>query len=146
MVTAVATVTAVAFHDVPPVIQSRCTRRLNVDLFDLVLADVCDVQEVSRTIERKSPGIAHACRPDLGPCVSRSAERIPLGNRVWLDSADVEPEDFAKERILVLPIAVGIPAGSSIAHTYIKHSVRAEHYEAAVVICVRLIDCNHELR
>src|SRR5437762_11731611 len=70
-------IAVLALHQIPPVVLSSLTcRRLKIHLFVGLLTHVPNPQIAVRAIEGKSPWIAHADRPDLGPRARAIHERV----------------------------------------------------------------------
>ena len=101
-----------ALHRGPPEIGATITEAHGVDLFDVCLADVCDVHHVA--IDREPPRIAEAGRPHRGFAptidvwiVGRNAERRIAVCGIGIDAQD-RPE------VVVRGLA-GYPAGGAVA-------------------------------
>src|SRR4029077_5210754 len=70
-----------SFHDVPAVVLTAgAHRRLKVDLFVQVLADIADEKIARLAIEREAPRISQAVSPDFVTGIRASDERIQRRN------------------------------------------------------------------
>src|SRR4051794_9216457 len=101
-------------HEIPAVIHSRAaTRRLEVDLFPRVLPHVADVQVARRAVERKTPRIAQAVRPDLG--------------RIWPRAGfHIDPQQLAQQRGRILPATQRVAGAAAVACAGVEKTVRTE--------------------
>src|SRR5574341_721316 len=72
-----------SLHNVPAIIlASVAAGGLEVDLLPAILAYVPDIQVIRNSIERKSPGIAQAQRPDFRTVSRLTHKRVIRRDRV----------------------------------------------------------------
>src|SRR5690606_12983084 len=89
-------VTVSPLHDVPAVIfPAPALRRLQVDLFPLVLPYVGNVKISRFTIEGKAPRVAKPQRPYFRPGLGVIDKGVVRRDGVRLPSIHVNPQDFA---------------------------------------------------
>src|SRR5829696_7255217 len=110
-----------------------------VDLLDLVLADVADRQVAVAAVEREAPGVAQAVGVDLAAGARAPAERVPARDRVRTAPGlpRVDPEDLPEQRAEVLrvaPRAVPVAAAAAVAGADIEVPAGAEQQQPAVVV------------
>jgi hypothetical protein len=60
-------------------------------------------------------------------------------------SVELDADDLAQQRVVVLAVAVGIAAGSAVAHAHVKRAVRTKGDHAAVVVGKGLVDREDDL-
>ncbi len=115
-----------------------------IHLFGRVLSHVGDPEVAGGRVERESPRIAQAQRPDLRSSAA-VRERVVLRDRVRI-SAHVQAQQRAEERVGVLAGAKRIAARPAVAKAEVEHSVRPERQLSAVVVRVRLWLTQHHGR
>src|SRR4029079_5640241 len=108
-------ITRRAFGDVPSIIHTCSRRRPDIDLLDLILANVGDVQQSSRWIERIAPRIPQAVCPYLLAHIGLANEWIRRGNGIRIAIVDVDSKNLSEKGILVLCVSVGISTATAIA-------------------------------
>ena len=102
-------------HPPPAVVLAAAARGgLEVDLLDGVLADVADVEVARAAVEAEAPGVAQAGRPDLGRAAA-PGERIVRRDRVRRLGVDVDPQQLAEQRVLVLAVVLRVAAVATMA-------------------------------
>src|SRR5688572_18815397 len=133
-------------HRVSSVVDAAAIRRDSVHFLEAILADIGDVHHTTRAVEGKAPRIAQPQRPDLTSRSLLAGERIAGGNDVRVTAIDVDTENLAEQRVTILAVSKGVPAAAPVPETDVKHAVRAEQIETAIMICKRLRDGQDELR
>jgi len=131
-----------AFEHVPAVIfSSGARRRLEVDLFPSVLADVSDKKVPGETIKGAAPWVAQAVGPDLRQGRRLSDERVVGWHSIvairiaWeIIAIDVYSQDLAQPGLQILSVLVGISATTAVTNGNIKIAVRTECDCSAVVV------------
>src|SRR5581483_657989 len=102
-----------ALHDIPAVIFALFN---DVDFFPTILAHITRVTNAGLAVETESPRIAHAKRPDFWQITFSTYERIVAGNGVRFCSVNVDTQYFCQKHFRILPIAVRVASGSTVAH------------------------------
>ena len=88
----------VALDDVPAVVlPARAERRLIVDFFETILADVADVQVTVQAVETIPPRVAQTVSPDLVRARRGAGKRIRRRNAVRRSAVDVDAQVLAEE-------------------------------------------------
>ena len=105
-----------------------------VDLFELVLADVCDCNRPALGVEGEAIRIAQAQRVDLAGAVGASRERVGVGNGVAPALLRVEAKQLAEQARPVLRVGVGVAGAAAVAGCEIEKAVGPELQLAAVVV------------
>src|SRR3972149_12326112 len=110
--------TVPSLHDPPPVVLAPgASRRLKVDLLVLILAYIGNVEVAGATVERETPGVAEAERPDLAPVPGASRKRVGGRDRVRrCPGLDIDPQDLAQKGGWALRIVLGVAGGAAVAH------------------------------
>ena len=131
-----------AFHDVPAVVEAPAQRRQGqVDLFEVVLANVCKPQITGDAVEREAPDVAQAVGEDLGAPGGLAGEGVVDGNGVAGLGVNVYSEERAEQGAGILTVLKRIAARSAVAGGDVEVAVpRAEGDHAAVVVLVWLLD------
>ena len=124
---------------------------MEVDLLDLVLADIADPHRAGVAIEGEAPRVAESQRPDLrasssAPIPSSAREWIVLWDLVAPRTRNVETEDRGQERVGVLPVPFGITGTSTVPQTHIEVVVRTEGKVTSVVVGERLVHLQDHFR
>ncbi len=97
-------------------------------------------------VEARTPGIAHAERPDLvqgTQCIGPGKRVVggnPIAARVGVRHAHVDAQDLSEQRERTLRLIARIATGAAVAHEDVQVAVRAEGDLAAVVIGEGLAD------
>lgn len=131
----------VAFAIVPAEVQPA--RRAGGNIVDLllrILPHVADVEITRGGIEADAPGIADAERPNLVGATGGN-EGIVGRNRIILAviarkiiAVDINAQDLAEQRILVLSILTRIAAAAAVANAEIEITIGPERDRAAIVV------------
>src|ERR1043165_1064508 len=122
------------FHETPAVVLAAgAARRLQVDLFVLVLADVGHPEVAGLAVEGETPRVAQAVRPDLAARAGARGERVGGGDGVRR-AVDVDARELAEKLAEVLAVIVRIAAGAAVADADVEVAVGPELQLAAVVI------------
>src|SRR5919106_3965396 len=158
------------FLTVPPVVAAIDD---DVDLLDVVLADVADEEPARLRVERKPERVSEAKGKDLLNDTGPSDKRITGGYSILtvgrVPAVHVDPKDLSMRRVqpLRVPVALmpnlrGLLAGrvvrrrrhkelavlivrtAAVAHRDVEHSIGSERELAAVMVPLRPVDA-HEL-
>ena len=118
-----------ALEGIPPEVDpARASAQTEVDLLDVVLADVPDPDVAAGAVEREAPGVAQAVGVDLGRpaaagegVVRRDAVLLARRARV-----DVDAQDLAEQGVAVLRVVVGVAGAAAVARADVEEPVRPE--------------------
>ena len=122
-----------------------------VDLLDLVLADVADREVARAAVEGEAPWVAQAVAVDLA---ARAGAARRTGSSAAPGSAGRRSgagrcAGSSQQRAEVLPVAaraVLVPAPAAVAEPDVEQAVGAEEHEAAVVVGLWLLLGQHQPR
>ena len=111
-----------------------------LDLFDLVLADVADVQQL--VVERPPPRIAQTDRPHLGGAILTVGVRVVRRNAIRLGGAgpNFDPQHGGEQSVGSLAVAEAVIRGAAIAEPEPQIAVGTKGDHASVVVGGRLVD------
>ena len=124
--------------DRPAEVQATLALGLDVDLLDLVLADVADPEVAGLAVEAGPPRIPQAVAPDL-LAAAALGERIALGDRIRTALVDVDAQDVAEQVVLVLAIAERVAGrvATTVAERDVQVAIGPEAQPATVVVPLR---------
>jgi hypothetical protein len=108
----------------------------DVHFLELVLTHVRDDQPPSR-IERVSPGVSQAIRPNFTARTRPADERVVGGDRVVLarvPAVYVDAEHAAEQGRKILPVPVRVSSLTSVPQANVEHAVRPKDELSGVVI------------
>ena len=92
-------------------------RRLEINLFEEVLADITDIQVTGFAIKAVAPRVAQPVHPDLVPPARIADERVVRGDGVPLDvGTDLDAEDAPQPGPEVLAAAQWIVCRAAVAY------------------------------
>ena len=122
-----------------------------VDLLDLVLADVADRQVARAAVEGEAPGVAQAVAVDLPARAVATHERVVGGDAVRppAGGGGVDAQDLAEQAAEVLGVAaraVLVAAAAAVAGADVEVLVGAEQQQPAVVVALVVGHPQHEPR
>src|SRR5438445_2085945 len=116
-----------ALEDAPAVVGAAAgALRLDVDLLELVLADVPDRQVARPAVEAEPVRVPQAVGPDLRPRARTSDERIVARGAVAASRQRVDTHQLAEQRVEPLPRAERVALAAPVAESRVEHPVRAE--------------------
>ena len=113
-----------------------------VDLFPLVLPDICRPQLTGLAVDAHAPNVSQTVGPDfLARVVLAIGERI-VGRDAVLQVAaaavDVNAQDFAEQVVEVLRVVVRVVGFAAVAGTDIELAILAKQHHATIMIPIRL--------
>jgi len=99
---------------------------LKVDFLRLDLSDIPAVKITGGPVERESPGVAHAQRPDFGQIIAVADERIVRRDFIWSRGAfHIKSQDLALEGLGILGV-VAEPGEAAVPHSDIEQAIWPE--------------------
>src|SRR5258706_4418699 len=105
------------FHDIPAVVRAGAAlhrRGRGIDFLPHLLSPVADVEVAVLPAERETPRIAEPVRPHLGRETGVGRGGIVGRHGVAARAADVEPEQLAEQRVLVLAVVPGVAGAAAV--------------------------------
>src|SRR5690606_22484494 len=105
---------------------TRCSGRMQGDLFALALPHIADPQIASLAVEAIAPRIAQPPVPDFAAGARLVGKGIGRRDCVRPAGANGNAQDLAQQRVDVLSRVVGIVAAAAITQTDVEVTIRPE--------------------